>query len=70
MTRRGKGLNKALRLLVYGIGVLAGFFLTLAAFSIMLSMKIDIIDAAIISIIPFVIFSGAWILTLRLVFKI
>jgi len=56
--------------MAYGIGLLAGFFLSLTAFSIMESMKIDLVDAALISIIPFVIFSGAWILTLRLVFKI
>ncbi|MCP8309835.1 MAG: hypothetical protein H3Z54_14315 [archaeon] len=58
------------RFMAYGIGLLAGFFLSLTAFSIMESMKIDLVDAALISIIPFVIFSGAWILTLRLVFKI
>ncbi|MCP8307327.1 MAG: hypothetical protein H3Z53_09800 [archaeon] len=63
-------MSKASRFLAYGIGLLAAFFLALATFSIMIQFVNNPYDAAIISIIPFAIFSGAWILTLRLVFKI
>ncbi|MEM2872903.1 MAG: hypothetical protein QXD82_01895 [Nitrososphaerales archaeon] len=63
-------MSKASRALAYGIGLLAAFFLALTTFSIMTGLGINEYDAAIISLLPFAIFSAAWILTLKLVFKI
>lgn len=63
-------MSKASRVLAYGIGLLAAFFLALTTFTIIIRFGINEYDAAIISLIPFAVFSGAWILTLQLVFKI
>ncbi|MGQ9719592.1 MAG: hypothetical protein ACUVWK_07140 [Nitrososphaerales archaeon] len=67
-------MTKASRTVAYGIGFLAGFFLALTVFTILTNpvygFNTNQYDAAIISILPFAVFSGAWVLTLRLLFEI
>ncbi|MEM3383487.1 MAG: hypothetical protein QXL52_03645 [Nitrososphaerales archaeon] len=63
-------MNRLSRFLAYGIGLIAAFFLALTTFTIVIRFGINEYDAIMISLIPFTAFFGAWILTLRLVFKI
>ncbi|MEM3437860.1 MAG: hypothetical protein QXP55_04950 [Nitrososphaerales archaeon] len=63
-------MSRVSRFLAYGIGLLAAFFLALTTFTIITRFGVNEYDAIMISLIPFAVFSGAWILTLQLVFKI